>query len=119
VKRRAPAQNAQLKAQMDAQRKELAQRCKSMGPGACADVERMFAQGDDLIRETAAMMALLPDPTPAEAALLTEYDARLREASDGRHRRGHRAGAGPSPDAGDADAPEDGPEDAPDPAGER
>jgi hypothetical protein len=105
TKRRAPAQAAEAKAQMESQRIEMAKHCKSWGPNACRDMEKSFAQGDEMMRESAAMMALLPEPTRAEATLLGEYDARLREATEGRRDRRGREGAGPETDR--PDAPED------------
>lgn len=104
AKWRAPAQAAEMKAQMEMQRREMEKHCKSMGPGACRDLERAFAGSEDAMREMAAMMALLPDPTRSEAALLAEYDLRLRRAAEGGERRERRRGAlhGGDEDAGDA-----------------
>jgi hypothetical protein len=105
AKRRAPGQAAETKAQMESQRRELTKHCKSMGPDACRDLERAFADSEQMMREGEAMMALLPDPTGAEAALLAEYEPRLREALEGRQRRHGRGGAG---EPGAEDAPEEG-----------
>jgi hypothetical protein len=105
TKRRAPAQNAEMKAQMDTQRRELAKHCKSMGPNACSDMEKAFGQSEEAMRDMAATMALLPEPSRAEAALLTEYDARLTAVHEDPPRRrdgGMEPGdAGPPPDGGD------------------
>lgn len=109
TKRRAPAQAAEMKAQMETQKRELAKHCKSMGPTACADMDKAFAQGDEMVRESAAMMALLPEPTKAEAALLAEYDARIRETTEGARRERHGPGGEPGPDADAADAPDEPP----------
>ncbi len=106
TKRRAPAQAAEMKAQMESQRGEMAKHCKQMGPNACAEMERSFALGEELMRESRAMMALLPEPTRAEAALLVEYDGRLREVMEGR--RQGRQGEGAQGDPGEpAEAPAD------------
>ncbi len=88
AKRRAPAQLAEMKAQMEAQRREMAKHCQSMGPTACRDMERSFASADEAARETSAMFALFPEPTRAEAALLAEYGARLEAVSERPRRRG-------------------------------
>jgi hypothetical protein len=115
AKRRAPAQAAESKAHMESQKQELAKHCQKMGPDACAQLEKGFAQGAELMREGEAMMALLPDATPTEAALLGEYEARLREATAERHRARRGAEAGPglqaadTEESGDADAPEEEP----------
>jgi hypothetical protein len=106
AKRHAPAQAAEMKAQMDAQRRELAKHCESMGPNACRDMDKAFAGADEMVRETSAMMALFPEPTRAEAALLSEYDDRLQEVIEG-GRRGRDGEGGPDGDAGDSPADED------------
>lgn len=92
AKRTLPARNAEMKAQLEAQRRELAQRCKSMGPNACREIEAAFAQGDEMVRQSSELMALFPDPSPAEAALLDEFAVRLREAVEGGERAMDMAG---------------------------
>ena len=57
-------------------------------------------------------MALFPTPTRAEAALLDEYDARLREATEGPRHRRHGEGELDAPagaDPGDSQAEGDDP----------
>lgn len=73
-----------------------------MGPDACREIQQAFASGDDAMREVQAMWALFPEPSRAEAALLVEYDPRLREVHEGGHRRGDR---GDELDPGGEDAP--------------
>jgi hypothetical protein len=90
-----------------------------MGPNACRDIEQAFASTDATVRETTAMMAVFPEPTRAEAALLAEYDARLREvhrrdpeatardgASEGPGEVGGAPDEGGDPEAAPPDAPE-------------
>lgn len=117
ARQKAPAEAAQMKEQMETQKREMAKHCKSMGPTACRDMEQAFAQGDDMMRETAAMMALFPEPTRAEAALLTEYDERLTQAMDARHggRGRSRSPAGEQDALPDDDAPGDAEPDEPPP----
>lgn len=103
VKRRAPAQAAEMKERMDEQRRELEKRCGSMGPNACSEMRQAFASGDEAMRENAALWALFPEPSRAEAALLAEYDARLRKVTEDWGRRGGRH------DDLDADADQDSP----------
>jgi hypothetical protein len=88
VKHRAPARVAQGRAQFEAQRTELRARCASMGPNACAELEKGFAQAEAVMKEAEAFMALFPSPTAAEAKLLDEYGDRLEaemEGGDGDH----------------------------------
>jgi len=71
---------AEAKAQLEAQRRELTARCASMGPTACADLEKGLAAGEAAIRSGAELMALFPEPSAAEARLLDQYGPRLDEA---------------------------------------
>lgn len=80
VKRRTPAQMAEMKAQMAAQRAELEKSCKSMGPNACQEVAKAYANSDELMKESMATVALFPEPTRAEAALLERHGARIQAA---------------------------------------
>lgn len=106
---RAPAEQAEMKKQMDSQRRELEKRCGSMGPDACREVQQAFASGDATMRELAAMWALFPEPSRAEAALLAQYDGRLRRVLEDEGGRSGRRGL----DAAGDDAPpdDDGPPD--------
>jgi hypothetical protein len=101
VKHRAPARVAQGRAQFQAQRTELRARCASMGPNACAEMEKGFVQAEAMMKEAEAFMALFPSPTAAEAKLLDEYGDRLEAELEG-------------DDGGHMGAPEDGPGDEPD-----
>lgn len=100
AKRHFPAQAAEMKAQLESQRRELTKHCKSMGPDACRDMDKGFVDAEAASRDLAAMMASLPEPSRAEAALLTEYDARLAEAMGGR-RGGDDPGMEPEPEGDD------------------
>lgn len=107
---RAPAEQAEMKRQMDSQRRELEKRCGSMGPEACREVQKAFASGDASMRELEAMWALFPEPSRAEAALLAQYDRRIRQVlEDEGDRRGQGGLDGPPGD--DAPSGEDGPPD--------
>lgn len=102
AKRSAGPRAAEARAQFEAQRRELRGRCGAMGPTACAELERGFAAGEAALREGEKIMALFPEPTRAEAALLAEFAPRLEEVmeSDGTARE-----AGPGDGA--ADEPEE------------
>lgn len=110
TKRRAPQQVAEMKQQMEGQRRELEKQCKNMGPTACRDLQQAFASGDELVRESQAMWALFPEPTRAEAALLDEYDARLRQVIE-EERRAGRGRHGDIPGEDDPGAEDAGNED--------
>jgi len=108
TKRRAPQQMAEMKQQMEAQRRELEKQCKNMGPTACRDLQQAFASSDELVRESQALWALFPEPTRAEAALLDEYDGRLRQVIEEERRAGKgRHGGVPGEDDPGAGDPED------------
>lgn len=104
AKRSAGPRAAEARAQLEAQRRELRGRCGAMGPTACAELERGFAAGEAALREGEKIMALFPEPTRAEAALLAEFAPRLEEVmeSDGTARE-------VGPGDGAADEPEEEP----------
>lgn len=100
VRHTAPAKAARGRAQLEAQRTELRSRCASMGPSACGEVEKGFADAEKLLREAEGFTALFPAPTTAEVKLLDEYGPRLERVM------GDSDDA--SPGEADGDAEEDG-----------
>lgn len=102
AKRQAPAQAAEMRRQLEKVRRDLEAACSKGSRDACATSKQAAAGADELAREVAALTALFPEPTRAEAALLDEYADRLRAAAeDPEERRGERT-------RGDADDEDDG-----------
>lgn len=71
-----------MRRQLEKVRRDLEAACSKGSRDACATSKQAAAGADELAREVAALTALFPEPTRAEAALLDEYADRLRAAAE-------------------------------------